>query len=245
MTPGDGPLAAVTRRGVLAGGLAWAAISHPAFADVIDVDLELVLAVDASGSVSQQRFILQKQGYERAFRDPRVLRAVRSGVTARIAVSMFQWTGPHMQAEVTPWMLVSDETSAAALADTIAAVPRKLYGGGTSISGAIDHAAGRFGQGAYKGARRVIDISGDGANTSGRPVAQARDEALGQGITINGLPILSVEPMLDLHYRDEVIGGPGAFMIAINDYDQFAEAIVRKLVAEIAGLLPQADNGRG
>ena len=180
MTPGDGPLAAVTRRSVLAGGLAWVLLGRPAVADVIDVDLELVLAVDASGSVSQQRFILQKQGYERAFRDPRVLRAVRSGVTARIAVSMFQWTGPHMQAEVTPWMLVSDETSAAALATAIAGVPRKLYGGGTSISGAIDHALGRFGQGTYKGARRVIDISGDGANTSGRPVAQARDEALGQ-----------------------------------------------------------------
>lgn len=206
---------------------------------MVDVDLELMLAVDASGSVSQQRFTLQKQGYERAFRDPRVLRAVRNGLSARIAVSMFQWTGPHLQAEVTPWMPVSDEASAAALADAIAAVPRRLYGGGTSISGAIDHAAGRFGRGMYKGARRVIDISGDGANTSGRPVVQARDDALAQGITINGLPILSVEPMLDQHYRDEVIGGPGAFLIAITDYDQFAEAIVRKLVAEIAGMLPR------
>lgn len=249
MPPKGEPLAAaVSRRGTLfagVAGLAWAAMGPPALADVVDVDLELLLAVDASGSVSQQRFMLQKQGYELAFRDPRVLRAVRSGVSARIAVSMFQWTGPHMQIEVTPWTAVSDEASAAAFADAIAAVPRRLYGGGTSISGAIDYAAGRFGRGGYKGPRRVIDISGDGANTSGRPVAQARDEALAQGITINGLPILSVEPLLDQHYRDEVIGGPGAFLIAINDYDQFAEAIVRKLVAEIAGLLPQADKGRG
>jgi len=199
-----------------------------------DVDLELVLAVDASGSVSQQRFNLQKQGYIQAFRDARVVRAIRSGLTQSIAVTMFQWTGPTMAADVIPWMKIADEASAGAVAEAIAEVPRRIYGGGTSISGAIDHAMTLFGQGGFRGDRLVLDISGDGANSSGRPVSRARDDAVAKGVVINGLPILSVEPDLDLHYQDEVIGGPGAFMIAIKDYDQFADAIIRKLIAEIS-----------
>lgn len=203
-------------------------------ATTADVDLELVLAVDASGSVSQRRFDLQKQGYVRGLQDPRVLRAIRSGLTQSIAVTMFQWTGPTLAAEVIPWMQISDEASAVAVAEAIAQVPRRLYGGGTSISGAIDRAVTLFGQGGFRGDRRVVDISGDGTNSSGRPVSRARDDAVARGIVINGLPILSVEPDLDQHYQDEVIGGPGAFMIAIKDYDQFADAIIRKLVAEIS-----------
>jgi len=221
---------------VLGFGLAAAAGSRaraqPA-ADA-DVDLELVLAVDASGSVSQQRFNLQKQGYVQAFQDARVIRAIASGLTQSIAVTMFQWTGPTASAEVIPWMKVADDVSARAVADAIAEVPRRIYGGGTSISGAIDQAMTLFGQGGFRGARSVIDISGDGANSSGRLVTTARDEAVAQGVVINGLPILSVEPDLDQHYLEEVIGGPGAFMIAIHDYDQFADAIVRKLIAEIS-----------
>ncbi|MDF2115635.1 DUF1194 domain-containing protein [Roseiarcaceae bacterium H3SJ34-1] len=209
----------------------WPVWAQPASPE--DVDLELVLAVDASGSVSQQRFNLQKQGYVQALQDPRVVRAILSGQTQSIAVTMFQWTGPSVSAEVIPWMKIADEPSARAVADAIAEVPRRIYGGGTSISGAIDRAMTLFGR-SFRGARRVIDISGDGANSSGRPVSRARDEAVAQGVVINGLPILSVEPDLDQHYQDEVIGGPGAFMIVIHDYDQFADAIVKKLIAEIS-----------
>ena len=207
--------------------------THEARADT-QVDLQLVLAVDASGSVNQYRFELQKRGYINAFRNPQVLNAVRSGMTQSIAVTMFQWTGPRLQREVIPWMILKDEASAKAIADGIENVPRLLFGGGTSISGAIDVAMQVLPRGDYRGARRVIDISGDGANTSGRPVTRARDEAVGAGVTINGLPILSVEPDLDEHYQEFVIGGEGAFMIATKSFENFGEAILKKLIAEIA-----------
>jgi hypothetical protein len=199
-----------------------------------NVDLQLALAVDASGSVSQYRFELQKRGYVNAFRNPKVLNAVMSGLNQSIAVTMFQWTGPRLQREVAPWMILKDEASAAAIADRIESVPRLLFGGGTSISGAIDVSMQLFPRGDFRGARRVIDISGDGANTSGRPVTRARDDAVAAGVTINGLPILSVEPDLDEHYQEFVIGGEGAFMIAIKSFEDFADAILKKLIAEIA-----------
>ena len=198
------------------------------------VDTQLVLAVDASGSVSQYRFELQKQGYVAALRDPRVLNAIRSGMNGAIAVSMFQWTGARLQAEVIPWMVIRDEETANATSAAVAAVPRRLFGGGTSLSGASDYAMALFPRGAFRGERRVIDISGDGSNNSGRPDALARDEAVAKGVVINGLPILTVEPDLDDYYREHVMGGEGSFVIAIKRFEDFAEAIVRKLIAEIA-----------
>ncbi|HVY57454.1 MAG TPA: DUF1194 domain-containing protein [Xanthobacteraceae bacterium] len=199
------------------------------------VDLQLVLAVDASGSVNQTRFELQKQGYAAAFRNPRVISAVRSGAAQAIAVTMVQWTGPRLQIQVLPWTRIGDAESAAAFAAAIEATPRQLFGGGTSISGAIDYAMTLLPEGGFKGTRRVIDVSGDGANTSGRPVTLARDDAVRAGVTINGLPILSIEPDLDRYYFEFVIGGPGSFMIAAKDYESFAEAILKKLIQEIAG----------
>jgi hypothetical protein len=159
------------------------------------VDLALVLAVDASGSVDMHRFELQKQGYAAAFRNPRVLNA---------------------------------------FAAAIAAAPRQLFGGGTSISGAIDYGRLLLLQSGVAPTRRVIDVSGDGSNNSGRPVTFARDEAARDGIGVNGLPILSIEPGLDHYYRDYVIGGPGAFMVPADSYDTFADAILKKLITEIA-----------
>jgi hypothetical protein len=201
-----------------------------------EVDLQLVLAVDASGSVNTARFELQKRGYAAAFRDKRVQQAIAGGASQSIAVTMLQWTGPQLQVQVVPWSEVHDAASAEALADLIAAAPRRLFGGGTSISGAIDRAMRVFPPDPPQGMRRVIDISGDGANNSGRQSADARDDAVEQGVVINGLPILNIEPDLDLFYRTQVIGGPGSFLIAIDNYDQFAEAIIRKLVTEIASL---------
>jgi hypothetical protein len=199
------------------------------------VDLQLVLAVDASGSVSEERFELQRQGYVEAFRNPRLLAAIRSGATQSIAVTMVQWTGPALQVQVLPWTRIGDEASMHAVAEAIARAPRQLFGGGTSISGAIDHAMTLFPRTTLKGARRVIDVSGDGANNRGRSVENARDDAVRAGATINGLPILAVEPGLDKHYLEEVIGGPGAFMVAAQSYETFAEAILKKLIIEIAG----------
>ena len=200
-----------------------------------DVAIALVLAVDASGSVDNRRFELQKRGYAAAFRNPQVMNAIRSLMTQSIAVTMVQWTGPRLHVQVVGWMLIKDEDSADAVAAAIEAAPRQLFGGGTSISGAIDYSRILLAQIPFNPVRRVIDISGDGSNNSGRSVLQARDEAVHDGVGINGLPIVAIEPNLDRYYFDNVIGGPGAFMIPADSYDTFADAILKKLINEIAG----------
>jgi Protein of unknown function (DUF1194) len=198
------------------------------------VDLQLVLAVDVSGSVSDERFKLQKEGYAEAFRNWRVLEAIRSGSAQAIAVTMTQWTGPSQQAQVVPWMVIFDEASMLAFAEAVERTTRQLYGGGTSVSGAIDHAMTLFPESGSQSSRQVIDVSGDGANNRGRPAAEARDDAIREGATINGLPILALEPGLDQYYQNNVIGGPNAFMIVAETYETFAEAVLKKLVTEIA-----------
>jgi hypothetical protein len=222
----------------LALGLSWIA---PAPAQTQEstqalpsTDILLVLAVDASGSVNQTRFELQRRGYADAFRSQQVLSAIQGGSTRSIAVTMVQWTGPAMQVQVVPWMLVKDAASSQALADAIERAPRQLFGGGTSISGAIDHAMLILPNAPYRGLKRVIDISGDGSNNRGRDVREARDEAIKAGVVINGLPIVSLEFDLDKYYFNNVIGGPGAFIVPADSYDNFAQAVLRKLVLEIA-----------
>jgi hypothetical protein len=203
------------------------------------VDLQLVLAIDASNSVTDDRFDLQKQGYAAAFRNPQVVKAIMSGSEQSIAVTMVQWTGPFDQVQVMPWTIAKDAASAALLADAIDQTRRELWGGsGTSISGAIDNAVALLSKGPYQSQRRTIDISGDGPNSSGRSVIRARDDAVAQGIGINGLPILAIDPRLDDYYYTSVIGGPGAFMIPVANYESFAEAIVKKLILEIASHPP-------
>jgi Protein of unknown function (DUF1194) len=200
------------------------------------VDLQLALMVDASGSVNQYRFELQKRGYVDAFRNPKVLSAILGGRTQSIAVTMVQWTGPFLHVQVLPWTLIKDEASVKTAASVIERTPRALFGGGTSISGAIDHAMSLFPQSPFKAERQVMDISGDGSNNSGRSVVRARDEAVAKDATINGLPILAFEPDLDTYYRDFVIGGPGAFMIVAKDFESFGEAILKKMIIEIAAI---------
>jgi hypothetical protein len=198
------------------------------------VDLLLVLAVDTSGSVNQTRFELQKQGYAQAFRNQRVLNAIRSGGTQSIAVTMTQWTGPLQQIQVLPWTLLKDEASLNNFAAAIESTERHLFSGGTSISGAIDHAMTLMPKSPYRGMKQVIDVSGDGSNNRGRDVTSARDAAVRDGIVVNGLPILALEPYLDRYYFENVIGGPGSFMIPAETYEAFGDAVLRKLVLEIA-----------
>jgi hypothetical protein len=198
------------------------------------VDLQLALMVDASGSVNQVRFEMQKRGYVAALRDPKVLGAILGGRTQSIAITLVQWTGPFLQRQVLPWTLLKDEASAKSAAAIIEQTPRLLFGGGTSISGAVDHAMSLFPQSPFKGDRRVIDVSGDGENRSGRSMIRARDDAVNADVTINGLPIMAFEPYLDQYYRDYVIGGPGAFMIVAKDFETFADAILKKMIIEIA-----------
>lgn len=211
-----------------------ASLFRPACAQP-STDVLLVLAVDASGSVNQTRFELQMQGYAAAFRNPRVLNAIRSGSTQSIAVTMVQWTGPALQRQVLPWTPITDEARALAFADAIEQTPRQLFSGGTSISGAIDFSLRLFPTAPFKGLKRVIDVSGDGQNNRGRPASEARDDAVRAGVVVNGLPILALEPYLDRYYFEHVIGGPGSFMIPAESYEKFAEAVLRKLILEIAG----------
>jgi hypothetical protein len=229
----------LTRRTAVTGALATLLAGARAARAAEEVDVQLVLAVDASGSVDMYRFELQKRGYAAAFRHPKVLAAIRSGISQAIAVTMHQWTGPRLQVHVVPWMVVKDAESAEALAAAIEKAPRRLFSGGTSISGAIDYSRLLLAQSPYSATRRIVDVSGDGANNIGRPARIARDEAVKDGITINGLPILSVEPDLDTFYFENVIGGPGAVMVPAENYESFAEAILKKLIMEIA------DNGGG
>jgi hypothetical protein len=223
----------VSPRRLLLALLLLAAIAPRAHAQR-PVDVALVLAVDASGSVSDDRFALQKHGYAAAFRSPDVLRAIGSGSRGVIAVTMVQWTGPSQHVQVVGWRIVADAASAIAFADAVDAAPRALYGGGTSLSGAIDYAVTLFPGPLFRADRSVIDISGDGSNNRGRAATQARDAAVQRGFVINGLPILTLEPDLDHWYEDNVIGGPGSFVIAVHAYDDFAEAVLKKLVLEIA-----------
>jgi hypothetical protein len=232
---------AATRNGLTRRALRWATalvlmlgMGSAATTQTSTVDLQLVLAVDASGSVNQARFDLQKQGYAAAFRNPRVLRAIQSGRTQSIAVTMVQWTGPAQQILVVPWTLVRDRASADSLADAIEKTQRQLFGGGTSISGAIDFSVTLMPTGPYRGMKQIIDISGDGSNNRGRSVTAARDDAVRAGMSINGLPILTLEPDLDRYYYDNVIGGPGAVMVPAESYEAFADAIIKKLIIEIA-----------
>ncbi len=206
------------------------------------VDLELVLAVDISRSIDDEEAQLQREGYVAAFQDRRVIEAIQSGAVGAIAVAYVEWAGAEYQRTAIDWTLIKDGQTAAAFAAKIAALPR-ISAGWTSISGAIDYCTGLFG-GGFEGIRRVIDISGDGPNNSGRPAHLARNEAVAQGIVINGLPILNDRPNfgrppevgLDAYYENEVIGGAGSFSIAAEDFQAFPSAILAKLIREIAAL---------
>ena len=219
--------------GAVAALLLALAAATPALAQA-EVDLLLIFAVDASGSVNQYRFELQKRGYVAALRNPRVLQAILGGRTQSIAINLFQWTGPFLHVPVLPWTVLKDEASIKSAASIIENTPRQLFGGGTSVSGAMDYAMNQFPQSPFKAERHVIDISGDGSNNIGRSVVRARDEAVAKDVTINGLPILAVEPFLDQYFRDFVIGGPGAFMEVAKDFESFAGAILKKMIVEIA-----------
>jgi hypothetical protein len=222
----------------------------PRFADkspaAIPVDVELVLAVDVSYSMDPDEQALQREGYIQALTSAEFLRALREGANGKIAVTYFEWAGVNDQKIVMPWRLIDGPEAADAVAAEIARAPYRRASR-TSISGALTFAKPLFDNSGYRGLRRVIDVSGDGANNSGPPVAQVRDEVLAAGITINGLPVmlkrsftgsLDIE-QLDIYYEDCVIGGPGAFVVPIRERSKFIEATRTKLVLEIAAREPE------
>ena len=207
------------------------------------VDLELVLAVDVSRSMDEDEQALQRDGYVTALTHPEVIDAITSGVQGRIAITYVEWAGPGSQSIILPWRLIDGAATARAAAAELARTSGTLTRRGTSFT------AGLFDNNGFEGIRHAIDISGDGPNNAGWPVSGARQMALAKGITINGLPVILKrggfgglpEPeMLDAYYRDCVIGGPGAFTVPVRSTAQFADAIRRKLVLEIAGRTPEA-----
>ena len=209
------------------------------------VDLLLVLAADVSRSVDAQKFQLQREGYATALSDPRVLNAIRSGVNGRIAVALVEWSGMGSQKLVIGWTLIDGAQAAQQFGDRLLETPRS-FADRTSISGGIDFALAQFTRAPFDSSRRTIDVSGDGTNNSGRDVKEARNEAVNRGVTINGLVILSEHPLpwnpehtnppggLAKYYRDNVIGGPGAFVMEAKNFDSFGQALIAKMIAEVA-----------
>ena len=222
-------------------------LSPPVARAADPVDLLLVLAADVSRSVTEDKFKLQREGAAAALADPDVVRAITSGPNRRIAVCFLEWATVGMHNVVVDWTLIADGDSARGFGDRLVEVPRS-FAGSTSISSAIDFSVDQLERAPFQSNRRVIDISGDGNNNSGRPVTDARDDAIGKGITINGLVILTppgqsfrpehTDPPggLEKYFQDNVIGGFGSFTVVAEGHESFGRALTKKLIAEIAGL---------
>lgn len=231
------------RRSLLAASAAaptlWTA--RAARAEPEPVDVLLVLAVDVSRSVDEDEARLQREGYRNAVSDPRVVEVVRRGMIGAIGLAYVEWAGFEYQRLVLPWSRIANQGDADAWSSALAEAPRNSLSW-TSISGGIDFARRTLAEAPFEATRRVIDVSGDGVNNSGRPAEAARDEAVAEGIVINGLPIVNDRPTfgrmpsipLDQYFQQNVIGGDGAFMIVAEDFEAFGTAVRRKLIREIA-----------
>jgi hypothetical protein len=223
---------------------ATAMFSAPAMA-AEDVDLLLVLAVDVSRSIDATKFQLQREGYAAAIADSHVLDAIKSGRTGRIGLAFVEWSGVGAQKVVVDWTTIGGADSAKGFGDRLLEAPRS-FADRTSISGAIEFAMAQFDKAPYEAARHTIDVSGDGTNNAGRDVALQRDDAVAKGVTINGLVILSDNPMswnpdhtnppggLASYYRNNVTGGPNSFVMVAENFNSFGQAIVKKMIAEVA-----------
>jgi len=214
-----------------------------------EVDLLLALSSDVSRSVDHPKFLLQREGYAAAISDPHVIEAIKSGPHQRIAICFVEWSGFGAQKLVVDWTIIDGIATARKFGDQLLELPRS-FADRTSISGGIEFATAQIERAPFEAARRAIDVSGDGTNNAGRDVKLARDETLAKGIVINGLVILSDRPVpwnaehtnppggLDKYYQDNVVGGPGAFVLVAENFDSFGRAIIKKLIAEIAVLSP-------
>lgn len=227
------------RTGFIALSFLLAVLARPIAAEEGAVDLELVIAVDVSFSMDQREQLIQRTGYVDAFQDPLVMAAILGGPLGRIAVTYVEWGGTAVQ--IVPWTLIDSPGSATRFARTLSQQPMRRISF-TSISDTIAFARHLIGANAFHAKRRVIDISGDGPNNYGAPAPVARDAAVREGITIDGLPIMLDRPSsaptimdIDAYYQHCVIGGNGAFLMRVRTLGEFGEAIRNKLVTEITG----------
>jgi Protein of unknown function (DUF1194) len=218
-------------------GCALLALSTPVRA--VPVDVELVLAVDVSESMDPEEFAVQRAGYVAALRDPAFIRAARSGLNGRVAVTYFEWAGSVRAASVVPWQIIDSAESAFSFAAKLESRPFSAFRD-TSISRAVAFGVSSLEANGFEGGRRVIDISGDGPNNFGPGVTAARDAAIARGVTVNGLPILirpsPIFPDISRYYDQCVIGGPEAFVLPVQVVSEFATAIRRKLILEVSGM---------
>lgn len=217
----------------LVAGMASMTSGVPRGALGAEVDLELVLSVDSSGSIDSREFALQREGYARALVHPEVLAAIRSGPNGAIALTVVEWSGPGITTRVVEWTRITGREDAEAVAELLLSSPRTIFGGGTAIGAAIADAVADFDANGFNGRRRIIDISADGINNRGVPPQVTREEAIGRGITVNGLAIEPPAGGLEAYFRHAVIGGPGAFVVVANGFADFHDAVLRKLVREI------------
>ncbi len=235
------------RRVLLGTAAAVAAVLGPRPTGAQDdaVDVLLVLAVDVSRSIDEDEARLQREGYRDAIAHPRVVEAVRGGVVGAIGLAYVEWAGIEYQRLVIPWTRIASQADADDWAAALGRAPRQSLSW-TSVSGGIDFSRQVLGEAQWQAMRRVIDVSGDGVNNSGPPAEEARDRAVAEGITINGLPIHNDRPgfglrpavPLDEYYRESVVGGPGAFVVAVEEFESFGVAVRRKLIREISDLPP-------
>ncbi len=221
-------------RGCAGAMLLAFALSPPVKAQEFEVDLALVLAIDCSFSVDFNEFKQQMEGLGQAFLRKEVKQAIRSGKTQRIAITAVQWSDENNQKVILPWTIIAGDADADEAGNILARMPRRSAEGGTSISAALLFSETMFDT-APSAERRVIDVSSDGRNNIGPPVAQVRDRIVGNGITINGLTILNEWPTLDIYFQNQVAGGQGHFVMPASDYQSYGEAIYRKLLKEITG----------
>jgi hypothetical protein len=226
---------------VAATALAWCPAAR---ASDLRVDIELILAVDISDSMDSDEQALQRQGYRAAITDGRILDAIRAGRWGRIAVTYVEWAGTSTHRVVVPWMLIDGTAAAASFARQLRG-PTRTYNDGTAIGAALAFSGSLFGGNGFAATTRIVDISGDGANNVGPPVAAMRDALVARGITVNGLPILIRRgasaysiPDLSSYYRNCVVGGAGAFVMPVTRPDEFEDTILRKLAREIASSDP-------
>jgi Protein of unknown function (DUF1194) len=214
--------------------LTLAAALHGPSAQASDVDLQLVLAMDSSGSVNFREFELQTIGIARALRDPEVIEAVERWTPNGIAVSVVHWSGGGQQLVAVDWIMAGDRAALRALAASIEGMGRSMLGE-TAIGDMLRFAIDHFQRSPFRGTRRVVDVSGDGRSNAGVAPRPLRDAAVAAGITVNGLAILNDDLTVDLYYADHVIGGPDAFVMTARDYHDFARAMRLKLLRELRG----------